>query len=91
MLSPTLKRLHHNTLTTLHLRSVSLTVVEEIIDAVKSVAVDHASGNLDIDSIGFFEITNRMYASGNLPDPDLVIRTSGEERIEFLAVADCLF
>jgi tritrans,polycis-undecaprenyl-diphosphate synthase [geranylgeranyl-diphosphate specific] len=53
---------------------------EEIIDAVKSVAVDHASGNLDIDSIDSSEITNRMYAS-ELPDPDLVIRTSGEERI----------
>jgi len=53
---------------------------EEIIDAVKSVAVDHASGNLDIDCIDSSEITNRMYAS-ELPDPDLVIRTSGEERI----------
>ena len=53
---------------------------EEIIDAVKSVAVDHASGNLDIDSIDSSEINNRMYAS-ELPDPDLVIRTSGEERI----------
>ena len=53
---------------------------EEIIDAVKSVAVDHASGNLDIDSIDSSQINNRMYAS-ELPDPDLVIRTSGEERI----------
>ncbi|MEC7100602.1 MAG: polyprenyl diphosphate synthase [Candidatus Thermoplasmatota archaeon] len=53
---------------------------EEIIDAVKSVAVDHASGNLDIDSIDSSQIKNRMYAS-ELPDPDLVIRTSGEERI----------
>ena len=53
---------------------------EEIIDAVKSVAVDHASGNLDIDSIDSSEINDRMYAS-ELPDPDLVIRTSGEERI----------
>ncbi|MBO97207.1 MAG: di-trans,poly-cis-decaprenylcistransferase [Euryarchaeota archaeon] len=53
---------------------------EEIIDAVKSVAVDHASGNLGIDSIDSSEINNRMYAS-ELPDPDLVIRTSGEERI----------
>ena len=53
---------------------------EEIVDAVKSVAVDHASGNLEVGSIDSSEITNRMYASG-LPDPDLVIRTSGEERI----------
>ncbi len=53
---------------------------EEIVDAVKSVAVDHASGNLEVGSIDSSEITNRMYAS-ELPDPDLVIRTSGEERI----------
>lgn len=53
---------------------------EEIVDAVKSVATDYASGALDIDSINSSEITKRMYAA-ELPDPDLVIRTSGEERI----------
>ena len=53
---------------------------EEIVDAVKSVATDYASGILDIKSINSSEITKRMYAS-ELPDPDLVIRTSGEERI----------
>ena len=53
---------------------------EEIVDAVRSVATDYASGTLDINSINSSEITKRMYASG-LPDPDLVIRTSGEERI----------
>ena len=53
---------------------------EEIVDAVKSVATDYASGTLDINSINSSEITKRMYAS-ELPDPDLVIRTSGEERI----------
>ena len=53
---------------------------EEIVDAVKSLAFDHASGKLDLDSIDSSQITKRMYAS-ELPDPDLVIRTSGEERI----------
>ena len=53
---------------------------EEIVDAVKSVATDYASGILDIKSINSSEITKRMYAA-ELPDPDLVIRTSGEERI----------
>ena len=53
---------------------------EEIVDAVKSVATDYASGSLDINSINSSEITKRMYAA-ELPDPDLVIRTSGEERI----------
>ena len=53
---------------------------EEIVDAVRSVATDYASGTLDINSINSSEITKRMYAA-ELPDPDLVIRTSGEERI----------
>ena len=60
--------------TSLHMRR------EEIVDAVKSVATDYASGSLDINSINSSEITKRMYAA-ELPDPDLVIRTSGEERI----------
>ncbi|DAC12098.1 MAG TPA: di-trans,poly-cis-decaprenylcistransferase [Candidatus Poseidoniales archaeon] len=53
---------------------------EEIIDAVKSLAKDHADGDLEIDSIDANAISSRLYTS-ELPDPDLVIRTSGEERI----------
>ena len=53
---------------------------EEIVDAVKEIASDHASGNLTIDQIDTSEISNRLYDS-EIPDPDLVIRTSGEERV----------
>ena len=53
---------------------------EEIIDAVRTIAVDHAEGNLDLDSINESEISKRLW-TGDMPDPDLVIRTSGEERI----------
>ena len=53
---------------------------EEIIDAVRTIAVDHASGKLDLDSIDEKEISKRLW-TGDMPDPDLVIRTSGEERI----------
>ena len=53
---------------------------EEIIDAVKSLAKDHAKGEVEIDSIDANAISSRLYTS-KLPDPDLVIRTSGEERI----------
>ena len=53
---------------------------EEIIDAVKSLAKDHANGDLEIGSIDANAISSRLYTS-ELPDPDLVIRTSGEERI----------
>jgi len=53
---------------------------EEIVDAVKGIATDHASGDLDLDAIDNSEISNRLY-DAQIPDPDLVIRTSGEERV----------
>ncbi|MDP6703098.1 MAG: polyprenyl diphosphate synthase [Candidatus Thalassarchaeaceae archaeon] len=53
---------------------------EEIVDAVKEIAKDHASGDLDLDAIDNSEISSRLY-DAQIPDPDLVIRTSGEERV----------
>ncbi|GIT41495.1 MAG: UDP diphosphate synthase [Methanobacteriota archaeon] len=53
---------------------------EEIVDAVREVAAEHASGNLALESIDSAQISSKMYTA-DLPDPDLVIRTSGEERI----------
>jgi len=53
---------------------------EEIVDAVKDVARDYADGKIELDMINSEEISNRLY-SAEMPDPDLVIRTSGEERI----------
>ena len=53
---------------------------EEIVDAVKGIASDHASGTLSLEQIDTAEISNRLY-DAEIPDPDLVIRTSGEERV----------
>ena len=53
---------------------------EEIIAAIKEIANDHASGELGINEINENEVSKRLYTS-EMPDPDLVIRTSGEERI----------
>ena len=53
---------------------------EEILVAVRSIAEDHASGDISIDEIDEKMISKRLY-TGELPDPDLIIRTSGEERI----------
>tara|TARA_B000000532_G_scaffold92104_2_gene73738 strand:- start:266 stop:1135 length:870 start_codon:yes stop_codon:yes gene_type:complete len=53
---------------------------EEILAAVRSIAVDHASGDVSIEEIDELMISKRLY-TGGLPDPDLIIRTSGEERI----------
>ena len=53
---------------------------EEIVDAVKGIASDHASGGLSLEQIDTSEISKRLY-DAEIPDPDLVIRTSGEERV----------
>ena len=53
---------------------------EEIVDAVKEIASDHATGELTLDQIDTNEISSRLY-DAEIPDPDLVIRTSGEERV----------
>ena len=55
-------------------------LVEEIVDAVKGVAEDHSAGRLSLDEIDTEEISKRLY-DAHIPDPDLVIRTSGEERV----------
>ena len=53
---------------------------EEMIDAIRSIASEHAAGDLPLDSIDEQAVSDRLY-TGDMPDPDLVIRTSGEERI----------
>jgi tritrans,polycis-undecaprenyl-diphosphate synthase [geranylgeranyl-diphosphate specific] len=53
---------------------------EEMLAAIKSIAEDHCAGDLPLDSIDEGEVSRRLYTA-EMPDPDLVIRTSGEERI----------
>lgn len=53
---------------------------QEIAAAVKSIAQDIADGTLDPQDISEATIDSRLW-SRPTPDPDLVIRTSGEERI----------
>src|SRR3989338_1569939 len=52
----------------------------EIVQAVKAIAKEVAGGKLDAETIDEECVSDRLYTSG-LPDPDLVIRTSGENRI----------
>ena len=53
---------------------------EEMITAIQSIAKEHASGDLGLDEINQKVVSERLYTA-DMPDPDLVIRTSGEERI----------
>lgn len=52
----------------------------EITEACRKIAADVAAGRLAVDAIGEKEIADRLYTAG-IPDPDLLIRTSGEMRI----------
>ena len=52
----------------------------EIVDAFKTIAAQLQEGKINIDSIDEKLISSYLYTAGQ-PDPDLLIRTSGEERI----------
>lgn len=52
----------------------------EILDAVKAIANTVKAGLLDVQSINEKLFADFLY-SANIPDPDLLIRTSGEMRI----------
>jgi undecaprenyl diphosphate synthase len=53
---------------------------EEITDAARAIARKAASGELDPDAIDKELFARHLYTAG-FPDPDLLIRTSGELRI----------
>lgn len=53
---------------------------EEITAAVRVIAADVAAGRLALDDISEGLVTGRLYTAA-IPDPDLVIRTSGELRL----------
>ncbi len=53
---------------------------KEIVDSVRSIAADAAAGRINPDKIDERSIARRLY-SADMPDPDLLIRTSGEMRI----------
>jgi undecaprenyl diphosphate synthase len=67
-------------------RGLTLTVAfnygarQEIVEAARRLAIDVRDGRLDAESIGQDDLADRLDTAG-LPDPDLVIRTSGEMRL----------
>lgn len=52
----------------------------EIAEAARSIAADIAAGKITPQEISEDEIGKRL-TTGNIPDPDLLIRTGGEQRI----------
>lgn len=52
----------------------------EILDAVRSLASEVREGRMGLDDITEEAFSSKLYTHG-MPDPDLLIRTSGEKRI----------
>ena len=53
---------------------------QEITAAARRIAREAASGELDPETVDEQAITSRLFTA-DVPDPDLIIRTSGEKRI----------
>ncbi|HTP53455.1 MAG TPA: polyprenyl diphosphate synthase [Thermoplasmata archaeon] len=53
---------------------------EEIVDAIRALAREVQAGTLDPAAIDSETVSRHLYTA-DLPDPDLIFRTSGEERI----------
>jgi undecaprenyl diphosphate synthase len=52
----------------------------EIADAARAIAREVRDGKLDAESVGEATLAARLYTAGQ-PDPDLLVRTSGEMRV----------
>jgi undecaprenyl diphosphate synthase len=67
-------------------RGLTLTVAfnygarQEIVEAARRMAIDVRDGRLSVEAIDQNELADRLDTAG-LPDPDLIIRTSGEQRL----------
>lgn len=53
---------------------------DELVSAIKTISKKVKNNELNIEDINENLISNNLYTSGQ-PDPDLLIRTSGEERL----------
>ncbi|MDD3877117.1 MAG: isoprenyl transferase [Bacteroidales bacterium] len=78
-LQDTINKTSLNKKTTLVL-ALSYSSKWEILNAVKAISKDINDGKLDIDNISY-EIFSSYLTTASIPDPELLIRTSGEMRI----------
>ncbi len=62
----------------------------EIVAAVRSIAAEVAQGGLAVDAVDEDCLARHLLTVG-LPDPDLLIRTSGEQRISNFLLWQCAY
>ena len=63
---------------------------DEIKKAVIKISKEVRDGNIDIEDISEDMISNNLYTA-NIPDPDLIIRTSGEIRLSGFLLWQCTY
>jgi undecaprenyl diphosphate synthase len=77
-------------------RGVNLTIAlsyggrAEIVAATRAIAVKVAAGGLEVEAVDEALIASHLFTS-DLPDPDLLIRTSGEQRISNFLLWQCAY
>ena len=62
----------------------------EIVDAARRLAADAAAGRIRPEDIDEPLVGGSLYAP-DLPDPDLIIRTSGEQRVSNFLLWECAY
>jgi undecaprenyl diphosphate synthase len=62
----------------------------ELVRAAKLIARDVRDGRLDLEAVDEEALRSRLYTS-DCPDPDLLIRTSGEQRISNFLLWQCAY
>ncbi len=62
----------------------------EILNGVRKIAEAVKNGDLEIDDINEHIFASHLYTT-NIPDPDLLIRTSGEQRISNFLLWQCAY
>ena len=62
----------------------------ELVRAAKLIARDVRDGHLDLEAVDEEALRSRLYTS-DCPDPDLLIRTSGEQRISNFLLWQCAY
>jgi undecaprenyl diphosphate synthase len=62
----------------------------ELTEAARSIAADVAAGRLRLEEIDETLVGQRLYTA-DIPDPDLLIRTSGEQRISNFLLWQCAY